>query len=498
MKLNWSNPFSSFRTQMIAFLGATLLLTALALTIVNQRLEGRTTSQVDEYIQAITLANDLVYQSFAQGEYLYNLINSPDRPELTVNEDSIIRHILVVDEEGVVIDSTDRDDLDRQLSAEISSLPTLRRGDIRLNDDEGSSERGRTMTTQIDTDKGKRTIIVVISMDRLQRVKDEVARNRLLTLVGMGVALIVLIAWYSRRVIRSVTDLAGAARRVADGDLDFEVKLGRRDEVGALARTFNEMLADLRRKRELEERLRRAEQSAVVGRLASGIAHEIRNPLNFINLSIDHLRAKFAPAGEEAQILGMIKDEIGRLNRMVSDFLSYGRPARLKLRPVDARALVADLSELLSAQASQQGVRIEVETAAEDETTIEADPEQLKTCFSNLMINAIQAMPDGGRLSVRLRPEAERLVIEFTDTGVGIEQEALAQIFEPYYSTKETGIGLGLPLTKKIIEEHGGVIEVESERGTGTTFRVRLPREGAAEAKGAVEAVSGAGGEGSR
>jgi signal transduction histidine kinase len=475
------NPLSSFRAQMIAFFAATLLITAVALSLVNQRLEGRTTRQVDEYIQAITLANDLIYQSFAQGLYLYDLINSPDRPGLTVNNDSIIRHILVIDEQGIVIDSTDRSELNRQLPAEISNLPTLRRGDIKFENDGASADRDRTMTTQIDTEKGRRRIIVVISMDRLQRVKDEVARLRLATLISIGLALIVLIAWYSRRVTRPVTNLADAALRVARGDLDFAVKIERPDEVGALAGTFNEMLVDLRRKRELEEQLRRAEQSAVVGRLASGIAHEIRNPLNFINLSIDHLRAKFAPSGEEAHILGMIKDEIGRLNRLVSDFLSYGRPARLKLRRLDVRALVGEIADLLAAQASEQGVRIKIQVESDRETTVEADAEQLKTCLSNLMINAIQAMPEGGGLTVTLRPTDEQMIIECADTGVGITGEALGQIFEPYYSTKETGIGLGLPLTKKIIEEHGGQIEATSEPGVGTKFTVTLPRQPAPE-----------------
>jgi len=113
----------------------------------------------------------------------------------------------------------------------------------------------------------------------------------------------------------------------------------------------------------------------------------------------------------------------------------------------------------------------------EGDTTLNADGEQLKTCFSNLMINALQAMPNGGALGVTLRPEPSQLVIEFTDTGHGIPPGEIEQIFEPYYSTKDTGIGLGLPLTRKIIEEHGGTISVTSEPGRGTTFTVALPRE---------------------
>ncbi len=296
--------------------------------------------------------------------------------------------------------------------------------------------------------------------------------------------LIAVVAIFSRRFTQPISDLGQAARRVTAGNLDFEVPAKGPEEVSALAKTFNEMLTVLRRSRELEEQLQRSERSAVIGRLASGIAHEIRNPLNFINLSIDHLRETFGPANEAQRaqykhILTTIKDELARLNRLVSDFLSYGRPAKLKLRELDALTLVEEVRDLVKAKADEQGVKITIESEGNDGgngTRLNADPEQLKTCFSNLMINAIQAMPGGGELEVGLFPSNDQLEIEITDTGTGILPESLEQIFEPYYSTKETGIGLGLPLTKKIIEEHGGQISVESEVGLGTTFVVSLPR----------------------
>jgi signal transduction histidine kinase len=121
-------------------------------------------------------------------------------------------------------------------------------------------------------------------------------------------------------------------------------------------------------------------------------------------------------------------------------------------------------------------VHVSIANANGADTKFQADYEQIKTCFSNLMINAVQAMPDGGALNVTLHPNDTHLRIEFADNGPGIAAENLAQIFEPYYSTKETGIGLGLPLTKKIIEEHGGQISVASEPGQGTTFTVTMPR----------------------
>ena len=478
-------PFSSFRGQMIAFIVGILLLTGLIISIVNQTIETRTTNQVDEYIRAITLANDIIYQSFPSDKYLYELVNRTQEDgvaSLAVNSDSIIRHILVVDENWRIINSSEEHDLWQQLPAEIRELPALRKGDIKLDEDSRGSEQDRTMSYALETDKGKRNVIVVISMNRLQRVKEAAERDRLMVLITLGLLLIFVVAVFTRRFTKPIAQLSWAARNVAAGDLDFQVPVGGPDEVNALSKTFNEMLVGLRSKKELEEQLQRAERSAVVGRLASGIAHEIRNPLNFINLSIDHLQEKFAPQSggpreEYRRILRTIKDELARLNRLVTNFLSYGRPAKLKMREIDVRSLVEEVRDLVAAQSEQQNVKINIQHNGNGNAKLNADAEQLKTCFSNLMINAVQAMPEGGTLNITLNPNLSLVGIEFADTGSGIAPEALEQVFEPYYSTKETGIGLGLPLTKKIIEEHGGQITVQSELNKGTTFTVTLPRK---------------------
>ena len=483
------NPFSSLRARIVFFATAMLLVAICALYFINRRLEERSLHHMEEYMEAVTLAVGLAVSSFPSEQYLYETLEQQGEGRLTVAPGGIIRHILVVDEAGKIVDSTDRNDIGTLLQAGISNLPPMSPGDLRGDEGEREQEQERTITWRAETSKGRRTVITVVSMTGLQRVVGEATRDRLVATASLGLLLILLTGAITWRFTRPIDELARAASRVAAGDLDFQVPVGPRDEVGVLSETFNGMLVGLRSKRELEEKLQRAERSAVVGRLASGIAHEIRNPLNFINLSIDHLREKFAPASGEAaraeytRILGAIKDEIGRLNRMVSDFLSYGRPARLKLHEVSARAILEEVMGLVGTQAEQQHVRltvweeVEPEREASDGDSLRADPEQLKTCFSNLTINAIQAMPEGGALEIVIRPRGPEVEVEFSDTGSGIAPEALGQIFEPYYSTKETGIGLGLPLTKKIIEEHGGRIAVRSEPGAGTTFTLTLPRE---------------------
>jgi signal transduction histidine kinase len=484
---SWVNPFASFRAQLVAFIAGMLLLTSLVIALVNQNLERRTTQVVDEYIRAIPKAIDLAYLSLSEGLDLYKLVNTNDPNSLKIDAESVIRHILVVEDNGNIFDSTDEADIGHQLKSVHSDLPRFQLGDLKRDTHANEHGESRSLKFSITTQRedgstAQRNILIVISMNRLQRVKENSDRARLLVFALLGMSVITVIAGFSKRFTRPILNLEQAAQRITAGKLDADVPVSGPKEVSTLSATFNEMLTGLRRNRDLEEQLQRAERSAVVGRLASGIAHEIRNPLNFMNLSIDHLQAACAPENEQRRaefthITTTIKEEIQRLNRLVSDFLSYGRPARLKPRELDARILIGEVGNLVKATAEQQGVKVIITTETPDSTTFEADYEQIKTCFSNLMINAIQAMPEGGTLAVRLYPNATHLLIEFADTGTGIAPDSLAQIFEPYYSTKETGIGLGLPLTKKIIEEHGGHISVVSALGEGTTFTVTLPRQ---------------------
>jgi signal transduction histidine kinase len=483
---------SSFRAQMTAFIALMLALTMAVISFYNQRLEERTTHVVNEYIREIPLATDLVYRSLSEGENLYVLVNLPDQNSLAVNSESSISHIFIVDEEGKIFDSTEKKDIEKPFAkafpdiAQSISTGDLR-GDVGQIGDTPFRKLHFSITTSSEDDTGvpksaKRDIYIVLSMKRLQQVKEAAERDRLIAFVLLGLLLIVTIAIFTKRITRPITELGQVAEKVAEGNLDFSAPVSGPKEMRTLSQTFNEMLSGLRSKRNLEELLQRAERSAVVGRLASGIAHEIRNPLNFINLSIDHLRASFAPKEESSRaqyihMLTTIKDELARLNRLVSDFLGYGRPAKLKIREIDARSLIEEVRDLVNTQAEQQGVAVNIEQDGHGDAKLQGDAELIKTCFSNLMINAIQAMPSGGALNISLRPDNGFLEIKFADTGVGIMPEDLGQIFEPYYSTKDTGIGLGLPLTKKIIEEHGGKINVESGLGRGTTFTVTLLRE---------------------
>jgi PAS domain S-box-containing protein len=267
-----------------------------------------------------------------------------------------------------------------------------------------------------------------------------------------------------------------------------------RDEEGkvtgvfAAARDITERKQAEEALREAQERLIRQEKLAVLGQLAGGVGHELRNPLGAIKNAAYFLNMALAerePEPEVKETLEILEKEVGTSERIISSLLDFARPRPPVRRKVDVNELVR---EALSRAAALDAPRIEVVCQLEEGLpTLLADPDQLAQVFGNIIRNGIQAMPKGGQLVVKSecrgdpggRPEW--VTVSFTDTGVGISEENLKKIFEPLFTTKAKGIGLGLAVTKTLVEGHGGSIKVESEEGKGSTFVVRLPVGGKGE-----------------
>lgn len=426
-----------------------------------------------------------------------------DREGQTLLDDrsrDLITDILIINNNWEVTDSLDPnhspyDDatgnsVNRKL-ADITDLPPLMEGG-RLGDDlqyfpnkktpENARSDGEAHAVPIDTSQGRWYVMVLLKND-----KSDAARRAAQPLIVMlavllfSTAITFLLVW---RFTRPIADLSNAAREVAEGNLKVRVPTrGRTDEVGKLATRFNEMTAELAKSKQLEGQLREAEKSAVIGRLGSAIAHEIRNPLNYINLTLDHLRSKFSPEDEAqkesyTKLITQLKSEVARINQQISDFLNYSRPAKANLQAIEARRVVEDSLRLVEAQARENGVIVSL-VERENVPEIMGDPEFLRSVFNNLFINAVQAMGSaGGRLGVTIDASSRDGFVDFeiSDTGSGIPEENLPKIFEPYFSTKETGTGLGLAIVQKIVDIHHGTIDVESKIGTGTKFILKLPK----------------------
>ena len=306
----------------------------------------------------------------------------------------------------------------------------------------------------------------------------------LLAVFGVGLAVILVV---TRNATRPVGAVAEAARQVADGRLDVVVPEGRADEIGQLSVAFNRMTAALRERQELLARLAAAEKRAEIGHLAAGLAHEIKNPLNALSLGLDVLKRRHRPADEaaaadQAERIGALRGEIDRLAALINSFLAFGRPLSLTIAPVDAVALVRDTLGDLAETAERARVTFAADLP-DGLPRVPADGSLLKSAVWNLAQNGIQTMErDGGTLTVTARladataEEGPRLVVTFEDEGPGIEPAHLARLFEPWFSTKEAGVGLGLAMVKRIVEEHGGRVEAGNREGAdGAVFRIWLP-----------------------
>jgi signal transduction histidine kinase len=224
---------------------------------------------------------------------------------------------------------------------------------------------------------------------------------------------------------------------------------------------------------EIEEQLRRADRLSALGELSAGMAHEIRNPLGSIRGTAEILQDGIDPADKRYEFTRILIKEVDRLNRVVEDFLRFARPAPVERGRFDVNETLREVLILTRQPALKNGVQTEL--AAGPVPLLPGDREQLKQAFLNLVLNALQAMPDGGTLTIGTETADGQLRIRFADTGQGIPQENLERIFNPFFTTRQEGTGLGLAITHRIVQGHGGRIEVQSRLGEGTTFMVVLP-----------------------
>ncbi len=261
--------------------------------------------------------------------------------------------------------------------------------------------------------------------------------------------------------------------------MTFSILRDEEDKVEGVICSFQ----DLTQIKKMEEQIRRSDRLAVVGELAAGMAHEIRNPLASMSGSIQLLAEGLVLDETGRELMGIINCEVSRLNSIITDFLRFASPRPLELKVVDILGILRETATLLR-RSSPASCEIMVEAVDGEECLVEADPKLMKQVFWNFSRNAIEAMPKGGRLTLaaaRVAREVEEgkvvdhLQITFSDSGVGIPPEEIEKVFTPFHSTKEQGTGLGLAIVSKIVEAHRGRIDVQSRVGKGTTFSVTLP-----------------------
>ncbi len=325
-------------------------------------------------------------------------------------------------------------------------------------------------------------IVVASSRRELQELIRFIIRTGVLTSAAAILMALVLAWWTTARVTRPVERLAAGAREVAAGKWDTSVAVASRDEVGELARAFNRMTQQLIEQR---DRLLQAERVAAWRELARRLAHELKNPLFPLQITVENMkraREEYPEQFDEVfqESTATLLTELTNLKQIIGRFSDFAKMPQPELQQVDVNQIVERAMNLYRAQLAAPGhaaIVPRMELAAKLPPVAD-DPEQLGRALGNLVLNAIDAMPNGGTLTVRTASNNGAVRVEVADTGEGLTREECERLFTPYYTTKSHGTGLGLAIVQSVISDHKGRISVESERGRGTTFRIDLNASG--------------------
>ncbi len=334
-------------------------------------------------------------------------------------------------------------------------------------------------------DTGKsRPLLAILLIGNSRRTYVELKRHirsAALLVGGGGIVLAILLSsWAAARVTRPVERLALAAQEVAGGNWNARVEVSGRDELGQLADSFNRMTAELL---EQKERLVQAERVAAWRELARRLAHELKNPLFPLQLTVENLvRARQQNPEQFEEVFRessrTLLAEISNLKGIIGRFSEFSKMPQPHLQPVQVNDVMRTVAQLFQAQLGAPD-RAKISCELQLDSFLEpalADAELLHRAISNLVLNAMDAMPKGGMLTLRTRAEGGKVLIEVADTGSGLTPEECERIFTPYYTSKQHGTGLGLAIVQSVVSDHGGRIRVESQPGRGTTFVIELQR----------------------
>jgi two-component system NtrC family sensor kinase len=314
-------------------------------------------------------------------------------------------------------------------------------------------------------------------------------RNATITLFALLIAVGVLFGFFvtylsTNWILRPLSSLAEGMDRVAKGDLDHKVRTESEDELGRLVKSFNLMVKNIK-EREIrlqqisEERFSSVEKQVSIGRLAAGVAHEINNPLTSV-LSLSMLMQQAAgPDDPHAEDLAVIVEETTRCRNIVRDLLDFARESPMERRIVDLNQVIQETLALVSRYEAMEGIQTELHLSPVP-LLVHGDPKRLQQVFTNMITNAAEACGPDGLIVISTDEDSSGgyVVARIADNGKGIPPELRSRVFEPFFTTKGSGqgTGLGLSVSVGIVREHGGVIDLESEEGAGTTVTIQLPR----------------------
>jgi len=315
------------------------------------------------------------------------------------------------------------------------------------------------------------TLFLLHASKRVSSAKFRAARPIAGVVLASVVVLAVLGLLIARTIASPIRRLAEQARGIGESGVERQLEVHGQAEVRELAEAFNRMLASLQ---ESHARLVQSEKLSTLGHLAASVAHEIRNPLSSLRMTAQLLERRLPDDEKMQEPVRVIKEEIDRLDLALAEILSFARPREPEIAPVQIRDVLDSVLQLMSRQLEHSHLEVHVEIP-DSVPEVAGDADQLKQVFVNLILNAMQAMPGGGELRLKvLIGDGERVRVGVRDTGEGIPEEQQDRVFQPFFSTREGGAGLGLALCKRIVEHHHGRIDFETSPD-GTCFWIELP-----------------------
>ncbi|MDO7787739.1 ATP-binding protein [Desulforamulus aquiferis] len=318
-------------------------------------------------------------------------------------------------------------------------------------------------------------VAVVWAQERMHPVFAQSAKARQILLVftlivfgfGVGATIFSVLSWVKK------------VSRIKDGLMSLEKDLNNSlpdmsGEMGQITKAINRMAANLSEKEHMAEQLRRSEYLSELGRFVTDIAHELRSPVSIIQTTVDLMEPRVKNQSDLKECVEMIQKQLDRHSRLTTELLNFGSPTQVKMDPFDLRELVRTVTAQTEQLLRKSNIELKVVTS-NILPNIRGDQEKLTQTFINLIINAIQAMPKGGTLTIETFVGENTACVAFSDTGEGIKPEDISKIFQPFFSKKAGGSGLGLAISKKIVESHGGTMQVESIPGNGAKFTLCFP-----------------------
>ena len=474
----------SLRTQLLLILLLLLLISVGSLTVIYSRSEEKLLDTVSDNIDDITKAIQISVEELTyKGDSTERLKNYVD-----MLAKKGIREISVLNDTSEIIASSNPTRVGQKEKIGEKKTSTGRKKGFMITARLGEERKTDTQKTYNVivpvTSKGQNIgyIHLDMALDDYQLIQSQNHIKRILSVIfafGVGIIVCVIIA---NKYTEPIKNIAEASQNIAEGQLVKIRESARGDEIGVLVRSFNGMVDKLRERTELEEKLKETEKLSMIGQLSSGIAHEIRNPLNFLSLSIGHIRETIGGESFEdkeniMELLDSLLKEIHKVNELIHNFLFLGKPITIRKERVPLQGLITEVVSLVKDKI-REAIGINAASIGSD-VHISCDREYMRICLINLIVNAAQAIGSetAGRIDIGYRLEDGHSSISVTDTGKGIAPEEIEKVFEPYFSTKKYGIGLGLAISKRFVEAHGGSITVESEAGKGTKMTIRVPDE---------------------